>query len=184
MTEQELFEDLCMPEPNTGCWFWIGPTTKHKTNPFLEYGSFGGERAHRASIRIYRGEVAPKGMVVCHKCDMPLCVNPEHLMIGTYAENAQQCRDRGRMWIQKLKTCVKGHSRTPENTRMFVPKATGIPHRVCIPCFRIARLRSYYRDKAAGTQQPERARALRAQRALSRALRRSLQSPSAPKEEK
>lgn len=55
-----------------------------------------GQRAHRASYQIYKGEI-PKGMVVMHTCDNRSCVNPNHLVIGTQKDNVRDCRDKGRL---------------------------------------------------------------------------------------
>lgn len=78
-------------EKTPECWLWKGTTYNR---PKINYGKIqvcGKEySAHRMSWKIFRGEV-PLGMCVLHKCDVPLCVNPDHLWIGTSAEN---CRDR------------------------------------------------------------------------------------------
>ena len=67
------------------------------------YGSFGimergksvSYRAHRFAWRICNGEI-PDGMVIMHTCDVPLCVNPAHLKLGTQAENVADRDIKGR----------------------------------------------------------------------------------------
>lgn len=80
------------PEPNTGCWFWDGQT-QH------DYGRMwvGGRRrlAHRVSFEAFHGEI-PAGMCICHRCDVPCCVNPAHLFMGTHAENTLDMMRKGR----------------------------------------------------------------------------------------
>ena len=74
------------------CWKWTGYTDGR-------YGliSIKGkeEKAHRASYQTFVGEI-PKGMVIRHKCDNTLCVNPNHLELGTQLDNMKDMADRGR----------------------------------------------------------------------------------------
>ena len=66
-----------------GCWNW----KLVKDRQGYGYGSRCGEnRSHRASYRIFKGEI-PEGIFVCHACDNPSCCNPEHLFLGSAREN-------------------------------------------------------------------------------------------------
>ncbi len=88
-----------MPEPNSGCVLWLFCAVKG-------YGrsrwTIRGKRvvaAHRAAYEAWVGEI-PEGMVVCHRCDNPGCVNPAHLFVGTQQDNLRDCREKGRArWV-------------------------------------------------------------------------------------
>jgi hypothetical protein len=51
--------------------------------------------AHRASFEEFNGPI-PEGMMVRHRCDTPLCINPFHLVLGTASDNGRDMKERGR----------------------------------------------------------------------------------------
>jgi hypothetical protein len=74
--------------------------------------------AHRWAWEIVNGPI-PDGLLVCHKCDVTSCVNPDHLFIGTQKENLKDCRDKGRwhgmnQFIKKTH-CLRGHPLSGDN---------------------------------------------------------------------
>lgn len=93
----QRFEDKYMPEPNSGCWLWIGAIVPSKAGLFRGNFSFGGRPilAHRASYAMHFGSFDPS-LHVCHSCDTPSCVNPDHLWLGTHGDNMADMVKKGR----------------------------------------------------------------------------------------
>lgn len=80
----------------SGCWLWTGSLRGTKTHRYgcIRYRG-KSEGAHRASYMEFNGEIPP-GLNVLHRCDVPRCVNPEHLFVGTDSENMQDMTSKGR----------------------------------------------------------------------------------------
>ncbi len=76
-----------------GCWIWNKCTYVEGYGQLTLYKK--RTRAHRLSWEIFKGPI-PKGMLVCHKCDVRPCINPDHLFIGTYSDNLRDAFKKGR----------------------------------------------------------------------------------------
>lgn len=124
------FWDKAVPEPNSGCFLWIGSIWPpgHRTS----YG-YGQVRrngrlvsAHRVAWELTNGAI-PSGLLVLHHCDVTCCVNPDHLFLGTYADNIADMVQKGRGnytacgavtgHLNMAKThCPHGHPYDTDNT--------------------------------------------------------------------
>lgn len=91
LTIDEMFAK-CSPEPNTGCWLWMGQTQGRYGCLRLK-GSRKQVSAHRHMFFLKTGE---RPEVVMHRCDQPFCVNPDHLQAGTHALNVADRHAKGR----------------------------------------------------------------------------------------
>ena len=92
---RDRFDEKWMPEPNSGCWLWLGNIWSKR----LGYGRFcvngKKEKAHRVSWSLANGQI-PSDAHVLHSCDNSYCVNPQHLYLGDQARNNLDRDERGR----------------------------------------------------------------------------------------
>lgn len=82
-------------EKSDGCWLWTGHRNRDGYGMIGLERSGGIERTHRLSWIFANGPI-PAGMSVLHRCDMPACVRPDHLFIGTQADNIHDMDAKGR----------------------------------------------------------------------------------------
>ena len=124
-----------------GCWEW----TWSKDGD--GYGHFHArpitQRAHRFSYYIYKAELKD-GLCICHSCDNPSCVNPDHLWQGTIKQNNQDALAKGRKIppFRGITHCKRGHEFTEENTY----HQKGKNSRICRACRRV-KIRDWKRRK-------------------------------------
>jgi len=120
---EERFEAKVMPEPNSGCWLWVGSWNQDGYGGIAVPGR-GHERAHRVSWEIAHGSI-PLGLMVLHSCDTPPCVNPAHLFLGTQLHNMRDAAKKGRIntaglsrrndRLARLTECWRGHPFSGDN---------------------------------------------------------------------
>lgn len=151
-TTQERFDEKWMPEPFSGCWLWTGALSGNG------YGRLSFElhpvHAHRISWMLKHGVMPPLGIDVCHKCDVRMCVNPDHLFLGTRKDNVMDCINKGRRTYKpfgadwsKIRTLRKpllqkicNHGHLLEGINLYIsPK--GNPS--CTECRRVSGRKNY-----------------------------------------
>lgn len=104
-----IFSRHVSPEPNSGCWLWSGASINgygSVGHPVLKKTYF----AHRYVYETLVGEIA-ENLELDHTCNVPCCVNPDHLELVTRQENMRRARDR----FRKNGKCKKGHDLTGDN---------------------------------------------------------------------
>lgn len=82
-------------EPYTGCWVFVGCRLPSGYGRIKADGERKEVLAHRASWQVHKGAI-PDGMCVLHRCDNPPCINPDHLFLGTFADNYLDMVSKGR----------------------------------------------------------------------------------------
>ena len=117
--------DKSMPEPNTGCFIWIG---------CLFNGDYGRMwvrdkqiMAHRISYFVHKGEI-PEAFVIDHICNHTPCINPQHLEAKTQKDNGYRSKHSPTTINAQKTHCKNGHEFTEENTN------STIYGRRCITC--------------------------------------------------
>lgn len=101
---QERLLSLCIPEPNSGCWLWLGAIATSGYGRigvgYKNEGTRGTDQAHRVAYKMFIGPI-PNGADVCHQCDNRICINPDHLFVGTRQDNVDDMMRKERYWNKR-----------------------------------------------------------------------------------
>lgn len=117
------------------CWVWIGK--KHSDGYGEMTINFKVKKTHRYSWEIHRGEI-PKGMLVCHKCDNPPCVNPEHLFLGTNADNSLDRKIKGRAYRHLGEANGRAKLNKKQVAQIRALRSRGIKRKIVAEKFNVA----------------------------------------------
>lgn len=115
----DLFLGKFVKASPDACWLWTAAINNQG------YGTFSYRRpmrtvslAHRFSYEFYKGPI-PDGLHVCHRCDTPRCVNPDHLFLGNRFDNLRDASNKKRFPAQNKTHCDSGHEFTETNTYRY-----------------------------------------------------------------
>lgn len=93
MNEQDMVEFWRRVDKSGECWTWMGTMASSGYGKFCYLGKY--RAAHRFSWEMVNGPI-PYAKLILHKCDNPKCVNPDHLSLGTTADNNRDKEAKGR----------------------------------------------------------------------------------------
>ena len=136
----ERFEDKYIPEPNSGCWIWLGALAPQGYG-MIKDGNNDNRRAHRISFNLFKGNISDE-LEIDHLCRNKACVNPDHLEAVTHKINVNRsplgdCANYGRRT-----RCNYGHEFSGENLGL---RSNG--GRVCRTCHNARNRLRYHRNK-------------------------------------
>lgn len=103
------------------CWLWQGSTSRGYGKISIKGRNIS---VHKISYELFKGPI-PKGLDVCHTCDIKNCVNPKHLWLGTRQENMIDCVSKGRHNKPKglnVNTCKLTEEQVREIRKKYIPR--------------------------------------------------------------
>lgn len=155
MKDQALYDKMVKRvsiDPATGCWNWTGFVHSYRKYPGNRYGGVTvyspvtkkcrAYTTHRAMWLAIHGE-PEKGKCVCHTCDNPICLNPEHLWLGTRRENTMDMVKKNRHHLKKKTHCKRGHILYGDN---LFTDSRGYRH--CNECCKLRQRVKWHSDPA------------------------------------
>lgn len=118
-------------ETDCGCLEWTGAKCVNGYGRVKVCGKLHG--AHRLAVLVRDGSLPPSGLFVCHSCDNPSCINPDHLFVGTNSDNMRDAFAKGRVRPDLICEPIIDSSRSPivkhaiqRRSKRRVAKAIGV----------------------------------------------------------
>lgn len=148
MTPAELQKFMRLVNKTESCWLWTGSKVRgYGTFSVKRDGRWKNNRAHRLSFAHFNHDPGP--LLVCHTCDNPSCVNPDHLFSGTQSDNLTDASIKGRVyrggantpWTRAKTHCKDGHPLFGDNLSSYKNR------RVCLACMRTKYLKRKMKEK-------------------------------------
>jgi hypothetical protein len=129
---KEVFLELVNGDFGDGCWRFPGGKRNHEGYAYVTWKGYRSRMAHHLIYEIFKGEI-PSGKIIMHTCDHSYCCNPNHLRLGTYADNSRDMalKGRARNGMREKTHCPHGHEYNEENTIYYYG------HRYCRACHKI-----------------------------------------------
>ena len=118
-TESRFWAKVKKLDGIDSCWVWIARQDDDMYGRFCYNGKT--IKATHYSWKLYTGRLVPKSLIICHKCDHPYCVNPNHLFIGTRKDNSEDMVSKGRSSMgekQGLSKLTEGQVRLIRELRL------------------------------------------------------------------
>jgi hypothetical protein len=135
----ERFWDRVMPEPMSGCWLWLGGTTRKARGGYGRFAVDGvATMAHRFAYEHFVAAI-PEDLEIDHLCRNTLCVNPEHMEPVTHLTNVLRGQSPSARHARQVR-CKQGHLLAGDNL-IVIQRHTKKSHRACKTCREAARQR-------------------------------------------
>ena len=124
---EKRFDEKYVVEANSGCWLWTGSVRSGRDDRPILHINGKPVLAYRYAFERFVGPI-PEGRMICHKCNVPTCVNPDHVYAGTAKDNMRDCLNAGNHVSQTDPVGTRERARRLGRR----PKPKGIPSKARI----------------------------------------------------